>query len=96
MTEKDSIEQVDPTNSDGSQLTRKFFIAFAWTLVLFIILITSSAPKEKWVVGLIGSGLFALISGLIAMALPTKLKIIFVPTSLLVVYIIASIIGRIG
>ena len=84
MSDISSNEQVVPSEPDGSQLSRKFFIAFAWTFGLFVILITSTQPADQWITGLIGGALFALFSGLIAMAIPTKLKIVFVPTTLFI------------
>ena len=93
MNNPNNNEEVISSESNGSQLTRRFFISFAWTWGMFIILIALTQPKEQWVHGLIGGAIFALFSGLIAMAIPTKRKIIFVPATLFISFSIASIIG---
>jgi hypothetical protein len=50
-------------------------------------------PQSKWFVGFIGSATFALFTAVVAMAIPTKRKIIFVPVSLLIAIVLALIIG---
>jgi len=77
----------------GPPIARRFLLSFAWTLAVFILLIMSTQPRNQWVVGFIGSAMFAIIGGLVAMAIRTKHKIIFVPVSIVVSFVIAAIVG---
>jgi len=71
----------------------RFLISFAWTLVFFILIIMGTQTQNEWLAGFIGSAIFALLSGVVAMVIKTGRKIIFVPISLLVSLLIALIIG---
>jgi hypothetical protein len=74
-------------------IAMRFLISFVWSLVFFILIIIGTQAQNQWLVGFIGSAVFALLSGVIAMAIKTKRKIIFVPISLLVSFFIAVIKG---
>ena len=77
-------------------MAKRFYISFVWTLAAFTLLIITTQPQDEWVLGLIGSAMLALLAGVIAAAIRTKKKIIFVPVSLLITMIIAAIIGTLA
>ena len=72
---------------------QRFFISFSWALGLFIIIILTTQSKSHWGVGVIGSLMFALLSGVIAMVIRAKYKTLYVSVSVLVCCILAFIIG---
>ncbi len=74
-------------------IAMRFLISFAWALGLFMLTIIYTQPQNEWFFGFFGSAIFALLSGIIAMVIRTKLKIVFVPISVLVSLILASVIG---
>ena len=84
----------NPRQKTKSYITKRFYISFAWALAAFILIIIGTTPRDQWVSGFIGSVIFALLSGVMAMAIPTRQKIIFVPVSLVICFIIAVTIGK--
>ena len=76
-----------------SYIAKRFSISFVWTLAIFILMIIGTQPQNQWVAGHIGSAMFALFSGVVAIAIQTKRKFIFVPVSLLISLVLVAIIG---
>ena len=81
------------SDKNESSINRRFGITFAWAFVVFGLTILATSPKDGWVLGIIGAGIFALLAGVIAMAIKTNRKTVYVPISLLISVIIAYIIG---
>jgi predicted nucleic acid-binding Zn ribbon protein len=77
----------------SSPLTKRFLISFAWTFSLFILLIILTQPKSQWFYGFVGSGMFALLSGVIGMVIRSERKIIYVPVTMIIAFAIALAIG---
>ena len=96
MEGSNASQSGNDSGKNESSVGRRFGITFAWTFVAFGLTILATLPKGSWVVGIIGSGLFALLAGVIAMAIRTDRKIVYVPISLLICVIIAYIIGTWG
>ena len=69
---------------------------FLWTAIIAFpvfmgcVLLT---PAVNWAMGAIGSAMFAAFSGIIALCIPTKAKVLFIAPSILVCFIIAYILG---
>lgn len=69
---------------------------FAWTaaigfpVYMFFVLFL---PKEAWLMGALGSAMFAVFSGVIAMCIPVRNKAAFIVPSILIGVIAAYILG---
>lgn len=90
---QEEVQQQVVSESKESPIGVRFKVSFAWTFVVFMLLIVASQPSSQWLVGAIGAGIFALGAGVISMAIKTEQKVIYVPISLLIVFIIAAAIG---
>ncbi len=86
----DVIENSKPNDK---KIGEKFLFSSGTSLVTFLILIFMSTPQNSWLNGIIGSFMFALVAGILGMAIPTTKKIIYIPVSLAVMFLIAVIIG---
>jgi len=75
------------------KLSTKFWVSGVASFIMLVAITLASQPNEMWINGIVGSVIFALFTGLIAMALPTHKKIIYLPISLLITFIILYIIG---
>jgi len=75
------------------KLGEKFLFSGGTLLVAFLVLIFISTPQSSWLNGIIGSFFFALVAGLLGMAIPTIKKIIYIPISIAVMFLIAMIVG---
>jgi hypothetical protein len=51
-------------------------------------------PRSAWLVGALGSAIFAGMSGLVAMCIPVRSKVLFIAPSILVFVVIAYLIGN--
>jgi len=93
------VEISNPNQSDngdgqnGSSIGRRFVISYAWTFAALELITLTTSPKSAWLFATIGSGILALLGGVIAMAIKTSRKIVYVPISLLICFIVAYIIG---
>ena len=80
--------------ADGwSPIRLRFSITFAWSMALFILVVIFTLPTNDWFLGFIGSAIFSMLSGIIAMVFQTKQKIIYVTVSVFITFVIASIYG---
>jgi hypothetical protein len=69
---------------------------FAWTSCIafpvffgFVML----TPRSAWLVGALGSAIFAGMSGLVALCIPVRSKVLFIAPSILIFVVIAYLIG---
>lgn len=81
------------SDTNDKQLSIKFFLTSGVTFVIFLALIFSTLSSEEFANGAIGSFIFALVAGLIAMAIPSTKKIIYIPTSVAIMFLTAFLIG---
>ena len=70
---------------------------FVWTAAIgfpvffgFVLL----TPREAWLMGTLGSAMFAVLSGLVAMCIPVRAKALFIAPSILLFIVIAFLIGN--
>jgi hypothetical protein len=69
---------------------------FLWTaLIAFPIFFgfVLMTPREAWLMGALGSAMFAVLSGLVAMCIPVRAKALFIAPSILLFVVIAFLIG---
>jgi ribosomal protein L32 len=85
-----TIESATPKNK---KLGEKFLYSTGTSFLGFIILILATTPQHTWMNGFIGSCMFALFSGAIAMVIPTTRKTIYLPVSFSIMFFIAMVIG---
>ena len=71
----------------------RFLWAFVCAFPVFMLLVLAYVPREKWLVGALGSGIFAGFSGLIAMCIPVKPKAGFIIPAVLISLWCAYLIG---
>ena len=88
-----TLQNTDSSSSNEKKLGEKFFISSGIALVLFIIIVISTQPGDQILNGIIGSFMFALVAGLIAMAIPSTKKIIYVPSSVAIMFFAAFLVG---
>jgi hypothetical protein len=69
---------------------------FVWTACIafpvffgFVML----TPRSAWLVGALGSAIFAAMSGLVAMCIPVRWKALFIAPSIIIFIVIAYLIG---
>jgi protein-S-isoprenylcysteine O-methyltransferase Ste14 len=94
MSEENAThEEVKVEEKKESPVGVRFKVSFAWTFVVFMLLIVATQHSSQWLAGAIGAGIFALAAGVISMAIKTEQKVIYVPISLLIVFVIAAAIG---
>jgi hypothetical protein len=69
---------------------------FLWTAVIALPIFMGTVfltPRENWAYGAIGSVVFAGFSGLIALCIPVRFKVLFIAPSIAVCLFIAYLIG---
>lgn len=91
--ENNTPEEVNADKKTESPIGVRFKVAFAWNLVIFMLLILATQPQSAWLSGAIGSGIFALLGGVISMAIKTEQKVIYVPISIVITFIVAAAVG---
>ncbi len=70
---------------------------FLWTaaigfpVYMFFVLFL---PKDEWALGALGSAMFAIFSGLVAMCIPVKTKAGFIVPAIVLGVVIAYMLGR--
>jgi len=65
--------------------------AIAFPVFFGFVLLT---PREAWLVGALGSAMFAVMSGLVAMCIPVRTKVLFIAPSIIIFVVIAYLIGN--
>jgi hypothetical protein len=69
---------------------------FLWTMIVgfpIFMLFVLMTPRSMWLMGALGSAVFAAFSGLIALCIPVRHKILFIAPGILVCLVIAYLIG---
>ncbi|MFH2044295.1 MAG: hypothetical protein ABIK92_04010 [Pseudomonadota bacterium] len=84
---------IEGSESKDRKLGEKFLYATGVTFLVFLVIVLATTPQHTWMAGFIGSCMFALFSGAIAMAIPTIRKIIYLPVSISIMLFIAIVIG---
>jgi len=98
MEMNDSDKKTNASAANGSpknksHISKRFFISLGWAMALLTFNTIINQPKNQWAVGLYGSAVFALLAGVIAMAVPSNRMTIYISVSLLVMYVVALIVG---
>jgi hypothetical protein len=84
-------------SSIGEDKKPTFAVRFGLTaligfpIFMFFVLLL---PRAAWLVGAIGSAIFAVLAGLIAICIPVKRKILFIAPSIFICIVLAYLIGR--
>lgn len=84
------IKSSDPKDR---KLVQKFLYTTGISFCVFLVIVLASTPQQAWLAGFIGTCIFALFSGAVAMAIPTIKKIIYLPVSISIMLFIAMVIG---
>jgi hypothetical protein len=84
---------IESSGPKYKKLGEKFLYSTGISFLVFLIIVLATTPKSIWMNGLIGSCMFAVFSGGIAMAIPTTRKIIYLPISLSILLFVAMVIG---
>ena len=90
--EAKTIPNTSTSTNTKSFLLQRFFISFAWTTISFIVLVLL-VSQDQLKDGILGSIILGLISGAIALAIPTNQKIIYVSVTLAISFILAIMLG---
>ncbi len=61
--------------------------------MVFIVSTFIYTPQNSLINGIIGSFMFALVAGVLGMAMPTTKKIIYIPVSLAVIFLITMVVS---
>lgn len=81
--------RADPRPGVGARFGWTFLIGFP-VYMLFVMIL----PREAWLMGALGSAMFAAFSGVIAMCIPARNKAVFIVPSILVGVIAAYLLGK--
>jgi hypothetical protein len=65
--------------------------AIAFPVFFAFVLVT---PRQAWLMGALGSALFATLAGLVAMCIPVRAKALFIAPSIILFLVIAYLIGN--
>ena len=84
---------IEESTSKNKKLGEKFLFSGGITLGIFLVLIFTTQPQSEWMNGVIGSFMFALVGALIGMSIPSTKKIIYVPTSIAIMFFAALMVG---
>jgi hypothetical protein len=82
-------EQSDPKPGVGARFLWTFLIGFP--VYMFFVLFL---PREAWLMGALGSAMFAVFSGIVAMCIPARSRAAFIIPSIMVGVIAAYMLGR--
>ena len=85
-----TIESSIPSDK---KLGEKFLYSAGISFLLFLVLVLAYTPQHSWKDGIVGSCIFAVLSGVIAMVIPTTRKIIYLLVSISIMFFIAILIG---
>ncbi|UFH60296.1 zinc ribbon domain-containing protein [Sulfurovum mangrovi] len=86
-------EVIKNSTNENKKFGEKFLFSGGILLIIFLLLIFATQPRSEWMNGVIGSFAFALFGGVIAMAIPTTRKIIYIPVITSLMIFIAFLIG---
>jgi hypothetical protein len=86
------VSDTDKAVPDRPSVGARFLWTFAIGLPVFLVFILL-LPRDQWLMGAIGSAIFAGFSGLIAMCIPVKSKAVFIVPSIMISVIAAYLLG---
>lgn len=74
---------IDPVNAHDASASRpgmakRFIMTFAVSLLVFIALVLMTTAKAEWIYGIIGSVVLSVFSGIVALFIPVRSKLVFV------------------
>ena len=72
----------------------RFLWASGVCFVVFMILVLVVAPRSLWLLAALGSVMFALLSGLIALCIPVKNKAGFIIPAVVLSLLVSYLVGR--
>jgi hypothetical protein len=94
MPPRAKVEDAQAAKRDKPSAGARFLWGFCCCLAAFLLLIFSVGPRNLWLLASLGSLIFAGFSGLVAMCIPVKSKLLFtvppVMLSLLIAYLAGS------
>jgi hypothetical protein len=86
-------DDIESSGAKDKKLGEKFLYSTGISFLVFLIIVLTTTPNNTWMNGFIGSCMFAVFCGGIAMAIPTTRKIIYLPISLSIMLFVAMVIG---
>jgi hypothetical protein len=81
----------DPRRKPSAGARFLWTAAIAFPVFFGFVLLT---PREAWLMGALGSAMFAVLSGLVAMCIPVRVKVLFIAPSIFLFVVIAFLIGN--
>ncbi len=87
------VRQHGTPQNDEKSLASKFWTTASVSFLVLLSTVIFTQPSHAWLNGVVGALALSLIPGLIAMALPTYKKIIYIPVSLFIILFITAGIG---
>jgi 4-hydroxybenzoate polyprenyltransferase len=72
---------------------QRFYITFLWGFPVFMGFVILGTAKETWIYGAIGSAMFSIGAGIVAMLIPVQRKSVFVTVAVFLGLVTAYIIG---
>ncbi len=88
-----SLERGPSTESKKYGVWQRFYITFLWGVPIYMIFVMLGTPAESWGYGAVGSVVFSIGSGIIAMFIPVHYKSVFATAGILLGIITAGVIG---
>ena len=88
-----SVTELERKRSDKPGVGARFLWAAGCALPIFIACVMLAGARGAWLMGLIGSVMFASFAGLIAMCIPVKPKVGFIIPAVLIALICAYELG---
>jgi len=88
----------DPQDAgDGKPgIAARFLWATACAVPVFVGLIVLFLPRKDWPAGLLGSAMFSMLAGIVAMCIPVRPKVGFIVPGVVVSFFVAWLIGTRG
>ena len=81
----------DPPRKPSAGARFLWTAAIGFPVFFAFVLVT---PRQVWLLGALGSVMFATMSGLVAMCIPVRAKALFIAPSILLFIVIAFLIGN--
>ena len=87
------VTDADVTRPERPGVGARFLWTLASAFPIFMATVLGFVPRERWLLGAIGSAIFASFCGLIAMCIPVRWKAAFIIPSIVIGLFCAYLIG---
>jgi len=90
---KSKLDTEESMSSKRYGIWKRFYITFLWGVPIFMIFVILGTPKQSWLMGLIGSAVISVGSGVLAILIPVQSKRIFVSVGVVAGLVFAGVSG---